>query len=434
MTVLELFLYIMLAILLQIAAVAIVAFYRHWRNYQTMKSRLDGLGVALPDNPTYEQTAAGEDDVKLASWSGFRDFRVARKEFEDSSHSICSFHLEPVDGFPLPTFQPGQFLTFQVNIGDPVSSEPKPTVRCYSLSDGPGPGPHPGRYRISIKRVPSPDGSPDIPPGLVSNHFHDNVQEDDVLQVRTPGGHFFLQPGTGPIVLIAGGIGITPILSMLNTCLLQENSREIWLFYGVRNSTEHIMKRYLQSMSTEHPNLHLHVFYSRALPGDVPDKDYDHDGHVDITRLRQMLSLKPYQFYICGPRVMMETLVPALDAWGVPEHNVHYEAFGPASLTKSTRQGPTEDAEGSPRVAIDVTFAKSGKTVVWDGSEASLLELAEKNGISVSSGCRAGGCGSCQTPIEEGEVEYLQDWEFEPDPGCCLLCISRPKRDLTLQL
>jgi hypothetical protein len=124
----------------------------------------------------------------------------------------------------LPTFKPGQFLTFKLELAHGGAES---LVRCYSLSDAP----QADHYRVSIKRVPSPVGSAH-PPGRSSNHFHDQVQVGSRLQVRAPGGHFFLDAGTGPVVLIAGGIGITPMLSML-TGVRQRKGRA-WLFYGVR--------------------------------------------------------------------------------------------------------------------------------------------------------------------------------------------------------
>ena len=429
MTTLELLFYISLTIFLQIVVFSTLAFYRHWRVYQNMKSHLVGIDVGLPSEPSDKETLPIDGARKLLPWNGFRAFRVGRKVYEDKSQSICSFQLEPVDGGALSTFKPGQFLTFQLIAPDPVSGEHKPVVRCYSLYDCPALD----HYRISVNRVLAPDDSSNVPPGMVSNYFHDNVQEGDVLQARAPGGHFYLQNGNIPVVLIAGGIGITPMLSMLNASLQNGNSREIWLFYGVRNSAEHVMKKHLQALAKEHPDFRLRVCYSRALADDVLGNDYWYDGHIDITLLRQTLSLKPYQFYICGPRAMMESLIPALDEWGVPEQNIHYEAFGPASLAKLNRHELPAHEGGAASTPVTVTFAKSGKSVTWDGRASSLLELAENNGVEIASGCRAGGCGSCQVSIEEGEVEYLQSPDFDPDPGCCLLCVSRPKRNLILQ-
>jgi len=428
MTVGELALYISLAIVLQLALFSALAFFRYWRSHRNFERQFAGF-----ESRRAEATTALEAPLtaaRAAAWSGYRDFQVVRKVVEDKCRSVCSLHLTPEDRGALPAFMPGQFLTIQLNVTDSSTGKVGEVVRCYSLSDGPGLD----HYRISVKRIPPPAGSADLPPGLASGFLHDFVQEGDILAVRAPAGHFFLEPGDGPVVLIAGGIGITPMLSMLNATLARENPREIWLFYGVRNGAEHVMKAHLEMLAERYPNFRLHVCYSQPSPGDVRGRDYRHEGYVDITLLRQMLPLKPFHFYVCGPRAMMEALVPALDAWGVPEANIHYEAFGPASLSPSLRRR-TAGVEGeavSGLVPVMVTFRRSGVSSTWDTDAESLLEFAERNGIRVPSGCRAGSCGSCQTAIEAGAVEYSQRPDFDPEPGCCLLCISRPVRDLVL--
>jgi hypothetical protein len=127
--------------------------------------------------------------------------------------------------------------------------------------------------------------------------------------------------------------------------------------------------------------------------------------------------------------------VPALEDWGVPDARIHFEAFGPASIprkkpapaTQPTGQG---DSKGD---AVMVTFAKSGQQLSWSPGMGSLLEFAESHGIAVSSGCRAGGCGTCQTSILSGEVAYTQAPDFDPEPGSCLLCVCTPKTAVTLE-
>jgi ferredoxin-NADP reductase len=258
------------------------------------------------------------------------------------------------------------------------------------------------------------------------------VQEGDRLSVRAPAGHFYLEPDDPPVVLIAGGIGITPLLSMLNASLLAGEGRQIWLFYGVRNSAEHAMKAHLEKLAREHANFHLHVCHAEPLPTDRQGTDHQHAGLIDITLLRLTLPLKPLQFYVCGPRPMMEAIIPALEDWGVPHSDIHYESFGPATLTRTER--PDAGADDTSRLAetATVTFSQSGRTFVWDGSAESLLAFAECNGIDVESGCRAGSCGTCQTAIEQGTVHYDQRPDFMPMPGHCLLCIARPASDLVL--
>ncbi len=360
------------------------------------------------------------------AWSGERDFVVQRRVIEDGNASVCSFYLVPVDGAPLPLYRPGQYLTFKLDVPDPAGHATKQVVRCYSLSDRP----RSDMYRVSIKRVPAPPAKPDASPGIASNHFHDRIQEGARLSVRAPSGHFHLnEDGELPIVLIAGGIGITPLLSILNTLAHWADPREVWLFYGVRNRGEHIMKEHLESLRDSHPEFRLQVCYAEPSEEDVLGVDYQHQGWLDIRLLQRTLHFGRYEFYVCGPPPMMEMLVPALEASGVAPENIHYESFGPASLNK--RRAPAPTAVSAP---MAVRFSQSGKTVQWDPAAESLLELAEDQGIRVDSGCRAGSCGSCQTAIESGEVSYQQTPDADVKPGHCLLCITTPATDLTLAL
>lgn len=433
MTTLQLFFYIVLGICLQIALFALVAVLRHFRSYRFLQKRMAGLDAEPPAEPILQDVKEMLPDAitgKTPLWKGVREFKVARKVFEDPAKLVCSFYLESTDGLPIPEYKPGQFLTFQLTVNDPKSGGTKDIVRCYSLSDAPG-NPY---YRVSIKRASPPPNTPEAPPGLSSNHFHDHVNEGDVLAVKAPSGHFFLERGDNPVVLIAGGIGITPMLSMLNATIKNESEREVWLFYGVRNSFDHAMKAHFEVLASVHANFRLHVCYSNPQPEDKLGVDYQHKGYVDVALLRQILSFQIHDFYICGPRPMMETLVPALEDWGVPDQHIHYESFGPASIARSSRKtAPAEDQAPSPKAAINVTFSKSGKTLVWDGSDDTLLDFAERHGIAVDSGCRAGGCGSCQTRIESGEVAYIQAPDYDAEPGTCLMCVSRPKQDLAVE-
>ena len=421
MTSLKLFLLILLAVIAQLGIFAAIAFYRHWVSYEKIKRQLSGMEAA-PETGAVESISAPVS-TSAALWQGTRNFRVQRKIFEDKNHSICSFYLVPEDGQPLPTFKPGQYLTFQFNISDPVTPTPRKVIRCYTLSEQP----RSDYYRITVKKVPPPENKPNIPAGDSSSYLHEQVQEGTILAAKAPGGHFYLADEVRePIVLIAGGIGITPMLSMLHAALQDDPHREIWFFYGVRNSSEHIMKEHIQELASKHENLQLHVCYSRADENDVEGVDYQHAARVDIKLLRLTLPIKQFQFYICGPKPMMETIVPALENWGVPEHQIHYETFGPASITRHEKPAAVSVEP------ITVTFRKSGKSLQWDDSFSCLLEFAEDNGIEINSGCRAGSCGTCQTLIELGEVEYSQEPDVDLEAGTCLLCVAIPKTNLTL--
>jgi ferredoxin-NADP reductase len=424
MTSLNLLLWIALGILSQLAIYLGFSFWRHWQDYRALRTSAEELNL-----PVKEDVPEEVEGASVAAWTGFRNFRVERKVFEDDAQSICSFYLCPEDAQALPSFLPGQFLTFRLDA--PMTAiGTEQIVRCYSLSDAP----RPDYYRISIKRIPPPPGG-GVPPGRSSNYFHDHVEVGSLLYVRAPAGHFHIDRSDAPVVLIAGGIGITPMLSMVNWCLAEQPGREVWLFYGVRNSREMVMKSHLESLVTLHPNFRLRVCFSNPLPDDVAVRDYQHPVRVDVNVLKMQLPLKPYHFYLCGPTSMMGSLVPALEDWGVPDARIHFEAFGPASIKRRTAVNSSVPVEANETDIADiiVSFVRSGKQLCWQPTGGSLLEFAETNGIAVNSGCRAGGCGTCQTTIQSGEVAYRQSPDFDPEPGTCLLCVSIPKTSVTLE-
>ena len=428
MTSLYLLLWIAGGVLLQLAIYISIGFWRHWQAYRALRHVAAEFEIAVPADAAPEPVQA-----PTAAWAGYRTFHVERKVLEDACAQVCSFYLVPEDKKPLPPFLPGQFLTFQLDIASPQGGT-QAVTRCYSLSDAP----HANSYRISVKRAHAPVGS-QFPPGQSSNYLHDHVDVGSQLQVRAPAGHFYIDSSDAPVVLIGGGVGITPMLSMLNWCLTAQPGRELWLFYGVRNEAELVLQAHLQALAARHANFQLHLCLSNPLAGELdahqPGPGQQHHSRVDVALLRRLLPLKPYHFYICGPTPMLQSLVPALEDWGVPDGRIHFEAFGPASIPrKNAASAKRAAAQGDNKQdAVVVSFAKSGQQVAWEPGMGSLLDFAENLGIAVSSGCRAGACGSCQTPIRTGEVAYTQAPDFDPEPGSCLLCVCTPKTAVTLE-
>jgi ferredoxin-NADP reductase len=398
-----------------------------------------GVAFAVWRRPstTGAPASAGVEELVAApgsppgAWSGWREFRVVRREFEDAAQTQCSFHLQPVDGAPLTPFQPGQYLTFSLKVPGDVAAAPvaeRSITRCYSLSDRPDPT----GYRITIKRARPPAAQPELPPGVSSGYFHDRVHEGDVLQVKAPSGHFFIdRDASVPAVFIAGGIGITPMMSMLRWCVAEQPQRLVHLFYGVRSSGDHAFKRALEELAATHPAFKLNVVYGSPGADDVLVRDYQHLGHVDLALVRRTLPHGRHQFYVCGPPGMMQSLVPALREWGVKADDIHFEAFGPASVR------PTGPVSNEPAVAssatIDVRFNRSGRTLAWDGQDANLLDFAERHGLAADSGCRSGSCGSCQTRLLSGIVSYADKPDCDIPKGHCLLCVGKPQSALVLE-
>ena len=247
-----------------------------------------------------------------AAWEGLRAFRVIARTYEDLALTQCSFALAPVDKAPLPPFKPGQFLTFSLAVDG--SEMPARVIRCYSLSDTPDPA----QYRITVKRALPPPSKPDAPAGIASGWLHDHAQTGTLLDVRAPSGQFFfVADPDAPPVFIAGGIGITPILSMLKSAVADQPGRAAHLFYGVRNSQDHAFKADLRLLADAHSGLALHVLYADPAPHDVQGQDYDLPGFINLDLLKQTLPHGRHAFYICGPDPLMKAQIPALLFCGV---------------------------------------------------------------------------------------------------------------------
>ena len=257
-------------------------------------------------------------------WNGYRKFVVDRKEPE--SELVTSFYLRPADGGPIPEFQPGQYITVRVDLpGTPTSP------RNYSLSDRPGLG----HYRISVKREPAlAAGSPD---GLVSNHLHDSVQVGDELEIGPPCGEFTTaaEAGSGrPIVLIAGGIGITPLLSMAKDLVLRDAGVPIYILQAARNSRVRAFADEIRALG-ERDGVTTHVVFDAPLADDHEAGRCDAVGVVDAEFLRRWAPYQEASFYFCGPRPFMRGVYSALKELGVGDDRIRFEFFGPRQEVSS---------------------------------------------------------------------------------------------------
>lgn len=352
-------------------------------------------------------------------WTGWRKFRVISVMAE--TEAIKSFYLAPHDKKPLPPFLPGQHVAVQVKPTDRHES----LIRCYSLSCAP----NDEFYRISVRREGPRPEQPDRPSGLMSTYLHSSLKDGDFIDLKSPSGAFSLDLGRHtPIVLIGGGIGITPVFSMLDSIVGQKSSREVWFFAGMRNRLDHPMRMQLKTYADQYENLRLMVCYSNPTEDCCLGEDYHHHGFVSVDVLRSALPSNNYDFYFCGPPGMMESLHSGLQSWGIPADRLHYEAFGPATVGKHT---PLTD-EPARAGSFQVKFLRSNKVLAWEPTNGSLLDLADRHGIRVESGCRAGNCGTCMTAIRTGEVDYPLPPGEMPDDGACLLCTAVPRSDLEL--
>ncbi|SFG77762.1 NO-inducible flavohemoprotein [Neptunomonas qingdaonensis] len=274
--------------------------------YGQLANILIGAEKALYEN--MKNTAGG--------WSGFKPFRVVNKVQQSSE--ITSFYLKPVDGQPLPSYKPGQYLSLKINDASLANTE----LRQYSLSDSH----NSDSYRISVKREPAPQH--DIPAGVASNFLHDNVKVDDTILVHAPAGNFYLDDSDKPVVLISGGVGVTPMLSMLNDLVRQHSPRKITWFHGTRNRQTHAFREHINALDNDLANLTKVVFYD-DVAGATQDTDYNHEGYMTAQLIKENCPLDA-EFYFCGPLPFMQAIHTLLRQLGVADEQLHYEIFGPS--------------------------------------------------------------------------------------------------------
>lgn len=255
----------------------------------------------------------------IGGWNGFRRFVVQTKEQENEI--VSSFYLRPVDGRPLATFKPGQYITLRI---DHPATPTSP--RNYSLSDRPGAG----HYRISVKRELALDEC--APNGLISNYLHDHVAEGDVIEVGPPCGEFTLNPmevGNRPIVLLSGGIGITPLMSMFKSLAFHDVQTPVHFIHAARNSRFHALADEVRQVAAERPNFFVHTRYDAPLPDDLRQGHCHSTGFIDLPLLKRLLPTPDAEFYFCGPRPFMSGVLRHLRELNVNESRIHFEFFGP---------------------------------------------------------------------------------------------------------
>ncbi|GGK01026.1 flavohemoprotein [Lentibacillus kapialis] len=261
-------------------------------------------------------------EQQKGGWIGFREFIVAEKIQETSD--IVSFCLKPADGRPIAPYQAGQYLTIKADI----EGEPHTHMRQYSLS---GPS---GKdfYKISVKRE---KGYGNVPDGIVSSYLHDQVSEGDSLSFSAPAGDFTIASEKDPIVLLSGGIGMTPVVGMLDTLAETEPERPVTFIHATQNSSAHAMKEHIERTVAENKNMSSFVCYERPSDHDRTTLNYDKEGFVDLPWLQSILACgSNADFYCCGPAPFMKAVDQGLEEWGVSSANRHYELFNPVSILK----------------------------------------------------------------------------------------------------
>jgi len=251
---------------------------------------------------------------KPGGWIDFRDFKVVKKVVE--SDVITSFYLQPADGKAFPSYKPGQYITVKAKI----DGQKYDHLRQYSLSSAPSKE----FYRISVKRE---EVNGDNPEGIVSNFLHASLNEGDILPISAPAGDFTLDlQDSRPLVLISGGVGLTPMISMLETAIEEQPEREIIYIHAAKSSKFHAMKDRVAEIVANHTNVKSFTVYNQLEEGEKCDKV----GHIDYEWLSTILPTSEATFYFCGPKGFMRSMYQHLKKMNVADTDIHFEIFGPS--------------------------------------------------------------------------------------------------------
>jgi len=334
----------------------------------------------------------------------------------EETNDIRTFRLLRPDGFD---FSAGQFVPVRVHI------DGKPHVRCYSVSSSPETR---GYFEISVRRQ-----------GAVSTMLHATLRTGASVTVGRPAGAFVYPAGDDrPIALVAGGIGLTPLLSMLRHAVASEPSRPITLLYSARSEEDLAFVSELRLIGERHPQVRIGITLTR--PASAPRWRI---GRIDAAMVRQYITHPEHSiFCLCGPAQMIADTTALLQALGVPSRQIRSEHFELAVAATALHAESADDAivgrsvDKHPvgRQTHSVTFARSGRTSTA-ASSLTLLEIAESEGIEIASSCRSGVCQACRTRVCEGTVDCRSD-VLDPDDraaGYVLPCVSWAVSDCVME-
>ncbi len=371
---------------------------------------------AVSDRPDISQGLLSVVKKKLCK------LRVARIYQETADVKTFRFVACHGGGIPFSYF-PGQFLTVTMPIGE------KPIRRSYTISSSPTQGYY---CEITVKREEH---------GAGSRYLHDQVKEGDTLEIQAPNGKFiFTGKEADGVVLISGGVGITPMMSITRALTDMGWPGDIYFVVACRDPEHLIFKSELQRLAERHANLHLVIAMSRI------DTDIDgyHRGRLTRDLLaKEVPDIASKWIHLCGAPPMMDGTKQMLSEMGVPSENIHTENFGsqqkPKARTahreKANATAPEKSAATEAPVAT-ATFQTSGKSIPFLPDET-VLEAAERVDVDIENSCRVGMCGVCTVKLLSGNVTMEVEDGLEPDAkeaGIILACQAKPTSgDVTVE-
>ncbi len=355
-------------------------------------------------------------EAEKNQWQPFTITKITNE-----SSVIKSFNLTPEKN-ERPAFSPGQFITVKATINN------QEVIRTYTLSSSP----HDHDYRISIKRETATNGTSEN--GVFSCYLHDKMHVGDTLQIKAASGNFIFDAKVKrPAVLIAGGIGITPMISMVRYAQLEairtRTARKVTLICAAHDHSQRAFFEELKEIELNaEGNIQCFWALSNISEDLTPGEHFHYHGHISQRLLQAVLPLDDYDFYLCGPAGFMQSIYKLLRDLGISDERISAESFGPASLVRENNQA-TKTFEQKP-VAEEaiIEFTQSRITQPWTKNDGTLLAFAEAHGLQPEYGCRSGQCGSCKVKLISGKVSYNQPLQTSVNDNEVLLCCAMPAR------
>ncbi len=369
---------------------------------RTAHDKIDKLRTAARSGPTRK------------FWSG--QLKIAR--IFDETHDVRTFRLVSPDGGALP-FQhvAGQYLNLQLMI------DGKRVNRSYTIASSPTRSAY---CEISVKKAAN---------GYGSKHLHETWKEGDLIKVSAPAGKFvFAGHESERVVLLAGGIGITPMMSVVRSLTDRGWKGDIYLVFSIRFVRDVVFREELAYLTSRFPNLHVTI----TISGD-PDTAWDGPrGNITRELLESLIpSFQRGPVLVCGPDPMMTAMRTLLVGMGIPDADVDQEAFISPPVVEASATGGESPAHDEPALAdgevAKIAFQKSGTET--ETAELTVLEAAEEAGIAIPFECRSGICGQCKTKLISGKVRMEnQDALTAADrgKGLILACQAKPTRDCVI--
>ncbi|MDZ4848486.1 MAG: 2Fe-2S iron-sulfur cluster-binding protein [Pirellulaceae bacterium] len=387
----------------------------------------------MPDRDSSEGVGPLQDSIEsvvLRTRMAVRETHPTQRRLVEVSKIVpestetCSIYLSSVDGSELPDFRPGQHIILE----RPATSGGKSANRCYTLSCGS----HDKPWRITVRRQASLDD-----PTSVSAWIHRDLHIGDRIRIRGPRGSFTLDKAdaTKPVVFIAAGVGITPMASMLRDELRFDRSRPKWLFYQVRKwDSAPLCTELAQLVETSKTCVAWFTASQSPAPTDCPSKRVRLlHGKFDPNTMLAAIGTTDITAFLCGPDRWMTEMRARFVSQGVPDIQIHLEAFGESKDSAIDLIPASRDADNRVTKTFEVDFEASGKRTLFNGQHPNLISHAKAHAVTIAASCRKGNCGTCAVKLLRGTVEYTCEPEADFVDGEILPCICFPTSNIGVQ-